>query len=78
MLLFQTYQVCLLSNHKYQSIQFQATALDYCIKYLLDNNMDNHWVQLNLIFVYILDYYQHLVKGANLHSYLWLSYNLTS
>ena len=50
MLLFQTYQVCWLSNHRCQGIQFQATALDYCTKYLLKDDMDNLRVQLNLIF----------------------------
>ena len=40
MLLFQTYRVCWLSNHRYQGIQFQATALDYRTKYLLEDDMD--------------------------------------
>ena len=74
-LLFQTYRVCWLSNHRYQGIQFQATALDYCTKYLLEDDMDNLWVQLNLIFVCILVYYQLLVKKSNLNSYLRISYS---
>ena len=76
-LLFQTYRVCWLSNHRYQGIQFQATALDYCTKYLLEDDMDNLWVQLNLIFVCILVYYQLLVKKSNLHAYLRTSYSWT-
>ena len=40
MLLFHTFRVCWLSNHIYQGIQFQATALDYRTKYLLEDDMD--------------------------------------
>ena len=75
MLLFQTYWVCWLSKHRYQGIQFQAITLDYHIRYLLEDDMDNLWVQLNLIFVCILVYYQLLVKKSNLNSYLRISYS---
>ena len=78
MLLFQTYWVCWLSNQRYQGIQFQATTLDYRTKHLLKDNMDNLWVQLNLVFVCILIYYHPLVKKSNLHSHLHISYSWTS
>ena len=40
MLLFQAFRVYWLSNHIYQGIQYQATALDYRTKYLLEDDMD--------------------------------------
>ena len=44
-----------LSNHRYHGIPFQAIALNYRTKYLLEDNKDNLWAQINLIFVFILD-----------------------